>query len=112
MSYIIDAKNKKLGRLASEIAVVLQGKNKASFEFNKAGEEKVVVKNAKLVELSGRKKSRKFYYRHSGFTGGLKKIFYKEAFGKSPADVIKNAVRGMLPSNKLRNQRLKRLVIE
>jgi large subunit ribosomal protein L13 len=113
MDYIIDAKNKRLGRIASEAATALQGKNQASYEKNKAGDIKVIIKNAKLVELSGKKEDKKYYFRHSGFLGGIKKIFFKDLVAKKGiSEIIRKAVIGMLPDNKLRNVRIKKLIIE
>lgn len=112
MDYFIDAKNKKLGRLASEIALLLQGKNASAFEGRRAGEGRVVVKNVAHVVVSGRKAERKIYYRHTGYMGHLKERKYKDIFTKNPAWVLRHAVRGMLPKNSLRDKRLKRLVIE
>ena len=103
MEYVIDAKNKKLGRVASEVAVVLQGKDSASYEKNQAGETRVVIKNAAQIEVSGRKEGNKVYYRHTGYVGNLK---------TEPAEVIRRAVFGMLPVNSLRDKRMKRLIIE
>jgi len=112
MDYIIDVKEKKLGRIATEIATILQGKNKPDYVPNKDSKDRVVIKNARLIEISGRKDQQKIYFRHSGYIGGLKKRTYNELFEKSPEEVIKKAVKGMLPDNRLRAGRLKRLIIE
>lgn len=109
---ILDAKNQKLGRLASKIASLLQGKDSATYEPRLEGENRVIVKNIKNVEVTGKKAEQKVYYRHTGYMGHLKEKSYKEAFEKSPAWVLKNAVSHMLPKNKLQNKRMKRLVIE
>jgi len=79
---IIDAKNKKLGRLASEIAVILQGKKHADYEGRKEGTDKVFVKNIKKLEISGNKADQKIYYRHTGYVGHLRKTKYRDAFKK------------------------------
>ncbi len=110
--HIIDAKNKRLGRLASEIAVILQGKNKADYEPRLSGSQRVIVKNITRISLSGRKTEQKVYYRHAGQLGHLKERKFKEVFAKKPDWVLKNAVRLMLPKNKLAADRLKRLIIE
>lgn len=105
----IDAKNQKLGRLASKIALILQGKNKASFSPEKEGEEEVIVKNVDKISIDKKKLENKVYWRHSGYPGGLKKITLKELFEKDPREVLKRAVWGMLPKNKLRKRRIKKL---
>lgn len=112
MDYTFDAKNKKLGRLASEIAVVLQDKKNPRYEPRLEGGGRVVVKNVKQVVLSGKKTSQKIYYRHSGPLGHLKENKYKDVFAKKPAWVLRHAVNLMLPKNRLRAKRMKRLIIE
>lgn len=112
MDHIIDAKNKRLGRLASSIAVILQGKHSASYEPRMPGTDRVVVKNIKKITLSGNKTTQKLYYKHTGPLGHLKKRTYREVFEKKPAWVLRNAVRLMLPKNRLQKPRLKRLIIE
>lgn len=110
--YIIDAKGKKLGRLASEIAIILQGKKNVSFNPRLAGEDKVVVKNIKEMVLTGNKTKEKVYYKHTGPLGHLKARKFADVFAKNPEWVLKHAVRLMLPKNKLAAKRLKRLIIE
>lgn len=110
--YNFDAKNKRLGRLASEIAVILQGKNKASYDPKEEGDTRVVVKNIKEIAIGGDKVLQKIYYRHTGPLGHLKERRYKDTFAKKPDWVLRNAVRLMLPKNRLNAKRLKRLVIE
>lgn len=105
----IDAKNKPLGRLSSEIALVLQGKDRASFAPNKLTDVKVEVKNAHLIKLSGAKTEQKVYYRHSGRPGHLKISRYKDVLAKNPEWVIRHAVLGMLPKNRLQAKRIKLL---
>ncbi|MDP3725069.1 MAG: 50S ribosomal protein L13 [Nanoarchaeota archaeon] len=109
--HIIDAKGKKLGRLASEIAIILQGKKNPSYEPRLAGEDKVVVKNADKIEVTGKKMKDKIYYKHTGPLGHLKERTLEEKFKKNPAWVIRNAVRLMLPKNRLQRPRLNRLII-
>lgn len=109
---ILDAKNQKLGRLASKIASLLQGKDSVGYEPRLEGENRVIVKNIKKVEVTGKKEEQKVYYRHTGYMGHLKEKTYKEAFEKDPSWVLKNAVRLMLPKNRLQNKRMKRLVVE
>ena len=110
--YIIDVKNKILGRVAVEIATILQGKKHTDFEGRKEGIDTVIVKNIGRIVVSGRKAEQKIYYRHTGYMGHLKEKKYKDAFAKDPAWVLRHAVRGMLPKNWLRDRRLKRLTIE
>ncbi len=110
MEYIIDAKNKRLGRLASEIAVVLQGKKSANYEPRLVGSDKVMLKNYRQVTLSGKKFKEKKYYRHTGYIGHLKTKSFEEAFQKDPKKVVREAVRRMLPKNFLNSRRLKNLV--
>ncbi|GAH52947.1 unnamed protein product [marine sediment metagenome] len=112
MDYTIDAKNKKLGRVASEIATILQGKHDPSYDPRLVGSDRVVVKNVKQVEVSGDKEDSKVYYRHSGRPGHLKKRTYRQMFERNPAWVLRHAVYLMLPKNRLRKRRIKRLIIE
>lgn len=112
MLYTIDAKGKKLGRLASEIAVILQGKKSPLYERRLEGKDTVHVKNVKDMVVSGKKAKQKLYFRHSGPLGHLKKRTYGEIFEKNPAWVLRHAVRLMLPKNKLLKKRMKRLIIE
>ena len=109
---IIDAKNQKLGRLASKIAVLLQNKEGVDYEPRLKGENKVIVKNIKSLELSGKKGDQKIYYHHTGYMGHLREKTYNEAFKADPSWVLKHAVKGMLPKNRLQDKRLKQLVIE
>jgi len=111
-TYIIDATDQPLGRLASRIALLLRGKNKSAWVPNKDMGDFVVVKNIEKLKFTGKKFEQKIYYRHSGYPGGLKEQKLKELFEKNPAQVLRNAVLGMLPKNKLRKQQIKRLKIE
>ncbi len=110
--HTIDVKDKSLGRVASEIAFLLQGKNTPEYEPNKRGNNIVFVKNIHLVRITGKKADQKIYYRHSGRPGNLKKTTYKIAFKRNPEWVMRNAVKGMLPKNKLQKERLKLLKFE
>lgn len=112
MNYTIDAKNKKLGRLASEIAVILQGKKSVYYEPRLAGQDKVVVENVKELAFSGNKFQKKRYYRHTGYMGHLRSKTLQELFEKNPAEVLKTSVERMLPKNFLKDKRMKRLVIK
>lgn len=108
----IDAEGKVLGRLATEIAIVLLGKDKASFKRNMVSGDKVRVVNAAKIVITGRKMEQKKYYRHSGYLGHLKETSLKDLMLKDPADVVRRAVYGMLPNNKLKKDWLKNLIIQ
>jgi len=110
MDYTIDAKNKRLGRLASEIAVILQGKKNPNYEPRLQGEDKVFVKNFKEISVSGKKLQQKKYYRHTGHIGHLKEERLEEVMKKDPQRVLREAVRKMLPKNTLNKRRLKNLI--
>ena len=111
-NFEIDAENKTLGRLASEIALILQGKNSPEYAPHKVGGNRVIVKNIDKIKVTGNKASQKIYYRHSGKPGNLKKETYQSIFEKSPEKVLISAVKGMLPRNRLRGERMKMLIIE
>ncbi|MEC7880426.1 MAG: 50S ribosomal protein L13 [Chloroflexota bacterium] len=109
--HLIDAKNKVLGRLASDVARLLMGKDKVNYAPNLAGGDFVVVINASLIKVTGRKNEQKEYFSHSGYPGGEKMTSYEDMLRMKPQKVIENAVKGMLPKNKLRDVMLKRLKI-
>ena len=111
-TYTIDAKDKILGRLATEIAILLQGKNKPDFAPHKEIEGFVIIKNADKIKVTGNKAQQKIYYHHTGFMGGLKEIPFKKVFKRDPNEILRKAVFGMLPKNKLRAKRIKRLKFE
>jgi large subunit ribosomal protein L13 len=108
----LDATGKILGRLASEVATLLLGKNKASFYPYQINKDKIIVKNISQIKLSGKKAKQKKYYHYSGYPGGLKTKKFEEIFAKNPAQIFKQAVSKMLPKNKLRPKLLKHLKIE
>lgn len=108
-THTIDAASKVLGRLASEIAVLLRGKFKPDFVPYKDVGDFVMVKNVDKMRFTGKKLEQKKYYRHSGYLGSLKEMSLKKLFEKNPAEVLRRAVRGMLPNNKLRTEQIKRL---
>ena len=112
MDYTIDATNQKLGRLASKIALILQGKLRPDYEPRLAGKDRVIVENISKIEVTGKKFEKKIYYRHTGYMGHLKEKSYREAFAKSPEKVLWTAVYNMLPKHKLRAERLKRLIVK
>jgi large subunit ribosomal protein L13 len=107
----LDASGKILGRLASEAAVLLRGKNKPSFRPYLLCGDKVIIVNAAKMRVTGNKMREKRYYRHSGYLGNLKSETLAEVWRKNPAEVLRRAIEGMLPKNKLQSQWLKNLVI-
>jgi large subunit ribosomal protein L13 len=108
---VIDAENKILGRLASKIATLLMGKNTTTYKKNVVSGYNIIVINAKNLIFTGKKLNNKVYYSHSGYPGGFKKTILKNLMEKNANFVIKNAVKGMLPKNKLQKIMLKRLRI-
>lgn len=112
MDYVIDAENKRFGRVVSEIAQILQGKKSPAYEPRLPGKDRVILKNYKKIYVSGNKAEDKIYYRHTGYVGHLKKIKFKDAFAKSPEKVIRESVRRMLPKNFIAAKRLKNLIFE
>ena len=109
--YVVDAENKILGRLASEIANRLRGKHKPTFSSFIDNGDFVVVTNAEKILLTGNKLNDKKYYRHTGYIGGIKETSAKELLEKHPTDLITKAVKGMLPKNKLGRAQLKKLKV-
>jgi large subunit ribosomal protein L13 len=110
--YVVDATDKILGRLASEIAQVLRGKHKPTFTPHMDNGDYVVVINADKIRVTGNNKEvEKEYFNHSGYLGNEKVITYKELLNKHPEEVIKRAVKGMLPSNKLGRKIFKKLKV-
>ena len=107
--HLVDVKGKTLGRAATEIAVMLMGKKKAYFVRNLDCGDHVVVLNAKDVAVTGKKEENKKYYRHSGYPGGFKSETLRELRVRKPEEIIKEAVKGMLPQNRLRDRMLRRL---
>lgn len=108
-TYTIDATDKILGRLAAEIAVLLRGKNRPDFAPYLDIENNVTVINTSKIRISGKKAESKKYYRHSGYPGGIREITYKRLFAKDSNEVLRKAVYGMLPRNKLRPKMMRRL---
>lgn len=109
--HAVDAKNQVLGRVASQVAQLLIGKNKPYFAPNLDCGDYVVVTNASSIKVTGNKSNDKLYYRHSGYPGALKETSFKDKLAKDPTKVIELAVKGMLPKNKLRDPRLRRLKV-
>lgn len=109
--YIVDAKGKTLGRMASEIARILRGKHKPIYTPHLDTGDFVIVINAREVKLTGNKIDKKIYYHHSGYVGGLKSTPYRNLMEKRPEFVIQKAVKGMLPHNRLGRAMLKKLKV-
>lgn len=109
--HLIDAKDQVLGRLATGIAQKLMGKHKTYFTSHLDCGDYVVVTNSNLVATTGTKSLQKVYYSHSNFPGGLKKVAYQKQLKKDSRKIIENAVNSMLPKNKLRSPRLRRLKV-
>jgi large subunit ribosomal protein L13 len=109
--YLIDAENKILGRLSSEIAAYLRGKNKATFSPHLVCGDHIIVINAEKVKLTGQKEENKIYYSHTGYKGGIRATTPAEIRAKDPTKLIYKAVYGMLPDNRLRQEILKNLKI-
>ena len=110
--YRIDATNQILGRLATKIATILMEKNKPFYVPYKKQSKLIIVKNVKKIKISGKKLSKKVYYRHTGYPGKLKKIKISEIFKKKPEKILKNTILGMLPKNKLRAKMIKQVKFE
>lgn len=109
--HLVDAKDKVSGRLATEVARLLMGKNKTYFVRNLDCGDYVVVVNAQEVKFTGKKEKQKMYYRHSGYPGGLRAIPVERMRKEHPERIIEHAVAGMLPQNKLKDGMLKRLKV-
>ncbi len=109
--YTIDATNKILGRLASEIAILLRGKNRPDFDPAKFSGERVTIVNTDRVRVTGRKETQKLYRRHSGFHGGLKEESLGRVRARDSRLLVSRAVAGMLPKNRLRPRFMKNLTL-
>lgn len=109
--FVVDAENVVLGRLATQVANVLRGKHKPIYTPSVDTGDFVIVLNADKIALTGNKLAGKVYYRHSGFPGGLKETTAGELLTKKPEELIRKAVKGMLPKNKLARHMLKKLKI-
>jgi len=108
----IDATNKPLGRLASQIALLLRGKQEPTYQPNIMPDIQVVISNIKNVKLTGNKMSQKKYHHYSGYPGGLVSVEISRKFSQNPAWVLKHAVYGMLASNRMRDKIIRNLIIE
>lgn len=111
-THTVDATAQRFGRLAARIALLLRGKQKQDFASHKDVGDFVAVKNVRRMEFSGKKLRQKSYYRHSGYLGSLRETKLEKFFANLPSEVLRKAVWGMLPKNKLRSKQIKRLTIE
>ena len=109
--YLVDAKGQNLGRLATRIATLLKGKHKVIYSPSMDTGDYVVVINAEKVAVTGRKMDEKMYYRHTGFPGGLREINLQDQLATHPDRVLKAAVKGMLPHNRLGRAMFKKLKV-
>ena len=109
--YVIDAEGKTLGRLASEAASILRGKNKPVFTPHMDTGDYVIIINAEKVEVTGKKRKEKIYKRHTGYPGGLREITFEKLQAKDPEEIIRHAVKGMMPNGKLGRQMYKKLKV-
>lgn len=108
----IDATNKILGRLAVQAAIFLRGKHKVNWTPNIDVGDEVIIKNVDKISFTGNKLNDKIYFKHTGYPGHMRKITLKERMAKDPKKVLKDAIRGMIPANKLRKGMMKRLIIK
>jgi len=108
----LDATDIAVGRLATQISILLRGKNKVNYAPQVDNGDFVIVTNADKIKFTGNKINQKIYYRHSGYPGGIKETKLKDAFNKDPREVIKRTVINMLPKNRLRNNMIKRLTFK
>ena len=109
--HVIDAEGQTLGRLATEIARLLRGKNKPQYTPHVDTGDFVVVVNAEKIVVTGRKAEQKVYYRHTGYPGGLKETSYETMLERKPTEILRKAVRGMMPRTRLGRQQLRKLKI-
>ena len=109
--YVIDAGGKTLGRLASEAASILRGKNKPVFTPHIDTGDYVIIINAEKVQVTGKKRKEKIYKRHTGYPGGLREITFEKLQAKAPGEIIRHAVKGMMPNGKLGRQMFKKLKV-
>ena len=109
--YVVDAEGKTLGRLASEVAKVLRGKNKAIFTPHADCGDYVIVVNAEKITVTGKKLDQKMYYHHSDYVGGMEETNLKDMLAKHPERVIEHAVKGMLPKGPLGREMYKKLFV-
>ena len=109
--YIIDAEGKTLGRLATEVASILRGKRKPIYKPHVDTGDYVIIINAEKVEVTGNKRKDKIYKRHTGYPGGLREITFEKLQAKKPEEIIRHAIKGMMPDGRLGRQMYKKLKV-
>lgn len=109
--YVIDAEGKTLGRLASEAASILRGKKKPTYTPHIDCGDYVIIVNAEKVEVTGKKRTDKIYKHHTGYPGGLREISFEKLQAKDPEEIVRHAVKGMMPKGKLGRQMYKKLKV-
>ena len=109
--YVVDAEGKNLGRMCSQIAAILRGKNKPTYTPHVDCGDYVIVINAEKVAVTGKKRKEKIYKRHTGYPGGLRETNFEKLQAKKPEEIIRHAVKGMLPDGKLGRQMFKKLKV-
>ena len=109
--YVLDAEGKTLGRLASEAASILRGKKKPIYTTHVDTGDYVIIINAEKVEVTGKKRKEKIYKRHTGYPGGLREITFEKLQAKNPEEIIRHAVKGMMPKGSLGRQMYKKLKV-
>lgn len=109
--FIVDAEGKTLGKVASRVASILRGKHKSTFTPHVDCGDYVIVINAEKVEVTGRKRKNKIYKRHTGYPGGLKEVTFQQLQATKPEEIIRHAVKGMMPKGKLGRQMYKKLKV-
>lgn len=109
--FVVDASGVTLGRLATVVARTLTGKHKPTYTPHVDGGDGVIIINARHIKVTGKKYTDKKYHRHSGYPGGLKTKSFEQEINQNPERIVARAVAGMLPDNKLRDQRIKRLKV-
>jgi len=111
-THTIDAEGRILGKLAVEVSLLLRGKDKPGYAPHKDMGDVVIIKNVEKMKFTGKKLAQKIYYKHSGYLGSLKETVLEDLLRKKPNEVLRKAVVGMLPKNKLSNQLINRLKFE
>lgn len=109
--FIVDAEGKTLGKVASRVASILRGKHKSTFTPHVDCGDYVIIINAEKVEVTGRKRKNKIYKRHTGYPGGLKEVTFQQLQAAKPEEIIRHAVKGMMPKGKLGRQMYKKLKV-
>ena len=109
--YVVDAEGKTLGRMASAVAAILRGKNKPTYTPHVDCGDYVIVINAEKVAVTGKKRQEKIYKRHTGYPGGLRELTFEQLMEKHPEEVVRHAVKGMMPNGKLGRKMFKKLKV-